>query len=239
MGEKILLVTATAFEVKPALEFLGIQDKRAEGLGVPGAFVESRNVDCLVTGVGQLQCASRLMEILCKRDYKFVLQAGLAGSFSERYRKRAVVEVVEEILADFGAEGDGIFLDICDMGLLPKDSHPFTDGILKLAQPLDIGVLCLPQVRSVTVNRTLADPKSIGWVSGRYSPDVVNMEGAALFYVCLTRGVPFVELRSISDMVGPRDKSSWDIKGGIEALNVEVIKILDLLVLKTPREPAP
>jgi len=225
MSEKILLVTATAFEVAPTLEALGIKDSRAAGLGVSGACFESPLVDCLITGVGQLQCAARLMHRLCSQDYKYVLQAGLAGSFSDRFPKRAVVEVVEEILADFGAEGDGIFLDIGDMGLLPQNSTPFTDGILRVAKPIDLGEPRLPQVRSVTVNRTLSDPRSIGWVSGRYSPEVVNMEGAALFYVCLTRGVPFVELRAVSDMVGPRDKSSWDIKGGIEALNREVLRV--------------
>jgi futalosine hydrolase len=226
MSEKILLVTATGFEVAPVLDALGFRDARAQGLGVSGACLESDRVDCLITGVGQLQCAARLMARLCLSKYSCVVQAGLAGSFSEKYPKRTVVSVTEEILGDFGAEGDGSFLDIGDMGLLQRDSVPFNDGVLRVERPFDMKGLMLPEVRSVTVNRTLADPRSIGWIAGRYSPDVVNMEGAALFYVCLTKGVPFAEIRAISDMVGPRDKSSWDIKGSIEALNQALIGLM-------------
>jgi futalosine hydrolase len=226
MTDKTLIVAATGFEVEPTLDALGIREPRAQGLGVSGLCLESERVDCLITGVGQLQCAARLMSRLCEREYSRVIQAGIAGSFSEIYPKLAVVNVTEEVLGDFGAEGDGSFLDIGDMGLLPRESAPFTEGVLRVERPVDLRGLKLPEVRSVTVNRTLSDPRSIGWVTGRYSPDVVNMEGAAFFYVCLTKGVPFVELRAISDMVGPRDKSSWDIKGAIQALNMALLELV-------------
>jgi len=226
MGEKTLLVTATGFEVAPTLEALGLNDPRAQGLGVSGLCLESERVDCLITGVGQLQCAARLTSRLCEYEYSRVVQAGIAGSFSPLYPKLAVVNVTEEVLGDFGAEGDGSFLDIGDMGLLPRESAPFKDGVLRVERAFDMRGLKLPDVRSVTVNRTLADPRNIGWISGRYSPDVVNMEGAAFFYACLTKGVPFAELRAISDMVGPRDKSSWDIKGAIKALNAALIELV-------------
>jgi futalosine hydrolase len=225
-NEKVLLVTATGFEVEPTLDFFGCKAPSIKGLGVPGAFVECDGFDCLVTGVGQLQCAAHLMARLVVSRYSFVVQAGVAGSFSLRYPKRSVVMVGEEVLGDCGAEtGDG-FLDLGDMGLLSKDHPPFIDGVLRAVQPPQAAALGLPSVRSVTVNRTLADPKSIDWVARRFSPEVVNMEGAALFYVCRLKEVSFLQLRAISDMVGPRNKSSWDIPGAVEALNPYIIRLL-------------
>jgi futalosine hydrolase len=52
------------------------------------------------------------------------------------------------------------------------------------------------------------------------------MEGAALFYVCCDRNLPFIELRAVSDIVGPRDKSLWDIPGAVEALNRDLIRLV-------------
>jgi futalosine hydrolase len=225
---KALLVTATAFELEPALSFFNCHASATGGLGVPGTVVESESFDCLVTGVGQLQCAAHLMSQLAEKSYRFVLQAGIAGSFSSLYPKGSVVRVVEEGLGDFGAEADGGFIDVVDMGLLPTEGTPFKGGVLSANEPSFVQALNLPAVRSITVNRTLAEPKSIEWVRQRYSPDIVNMEGAALFYVCRLKGVPFIQLRAISDMVGPRDKASWDIPGATKALCERVIELLNL-----------
>jgi futalosine hydrolase len=228
MQKKVLLVAATGFEVEPTLAHFRCSSPSVTGLGVPGASVESELFDCLVTGVGQLQCAAQLTRHLVEKQYEFVVQAGIAGSFSASYPKRSVVRVTEEVLGDLGAESGESFLDIGEMKLLPAVGAPFTSGALRVSEPTSVAVLGLPGVRSVTVNRTLANPRSIDWVRRRFAPDVVNMEGAALFYVCLLQGVPFVELRSISDMVGPRDTSTWDISGAVQALNEQVIRLLTL-----------
>lgn len=229
MRRKLLLVTATAFEVQPTLARLGCVERGTHGVGVAGTRIETEECDVLISGVGQLQSAVHLMACLGACQYEAVVQAGLGGSFSPQYPKCSVVTVSEEVLADFGAESDSGFLDIVDMGLLPSEQPPFTAGVLKNPHQDLLSRSALPCVRSATVNRTLSDPRSVGWIQGRYSPDVVNMEGAALFHACLTVGVPFLELRAISDLVGPRDKASWDIPGAVKALNEQLIRVLEAL----------
>jgi len=229
MSRKILLVTATAFEVQPALAHFGCAAKWTQGLGVAGNQLETEMCDVLISGVGQLQSAVHITSCLRAVKYDVVVQAGLAGSFSPLYPKCSVVTVSEEVLADLGAESDSGFLDIADMGLLHVNQHPFTDGVLRNPHSDILEQSGLPQVRSATVNRTLSDPRSIGWVEGRYKPDVVNMEGAALFHACLTLGIPFLELRAVSDLVGPRDKAAWDIPGSVKALNEHVVRVVEVL----------
>jgi futalosine hydrolase len=58
------------------------------------------------------------------------------------------------------------------------------------------------------------------------------MEGAALHYVCLQSGVPFLQLRSVSNTVGVRDKTKWDIKLAITRLNETLIPLLTNPALK-------
>ena len=157
------------------------------------------------------------------------MQAGIAGSFSDRYPHRSVVLVEEEILSDLGAESPDGFMDIFEMGLVPRDQRPFEGGVLRGVTPSVLDQFGIPKVRSVTVNRVLSDAQSIAWIEGRYEPDIVNMEGAAFLYTCLMHGVRCVQIRAISDRVGPRDRSTWDIPGAVKALNTRLQDIMNLL----------
>jgi futalosine hydrolase len=48
------------------------------------------------------------------------------------------------------------------------------------------------------------------------------MEGAAFHYVCLMKQIPFIQIRSISNKVGERDKRKWKMKHAIERLKEEL-----------------
>jgi futalosine hydrolase len=62
-----------------------------------------------------------------------------------------------------------------------------------------------------------------------FSPEIESMEGAALHFVALHQNIPFIQMRSISNWVGERDKSKWKIKEAISNLNNELKKIIDLI----------
>jgi futalosine hydrolase len=61
----------------------------------------------------------------------------------------------------------------------------------------------------------------------KFLPDIESMEGAAFHYVCLQQKNNFLQLRSISNRVGERDKSKWKLKESIENLNKELLKIIE------------
>lgn len=58
-------------------------------------------------------------------------------------------------------------------------------------------------------------------------PVVESMEGAAFHYVCLQQQIPFIQLRSISNEIGERDKSKWEMKKAITQLNEKLIDLLN------------
>ncbi len=223
---KTLLVTATTLEIAPALGVLFPGIEVSPGPGVPGTLIESGELDCLVTGVGQLQCAARLAKLLAERRYGAAIQAGIAGSFTESLPKRSVVVVAEEALADLGAESQEGFLDLFEMGLLTPEQHPFSAGRLVAPQLKLLSLEGVPRAKSVTVNRVLSRRESIDWVVKRFQPQVVNMEGGAFLLCCAQAELPCLSLRSISDLVGPRDKGAWDIPGAVAALNVVLLRSL-------------
>jgi futalosine hydrolase len=214
----ILVAAATLFEVAPMIKRRA-PEHSVDAVGASGMLLKLTDVDVLVTGVGELQCAAHVSRVLARERYDLIVQAGIAGSFSADLPKLSVVRVASEICADLGAEDNGGFLHISDMGLLDPNQFPFRDGELQAPDVKIEALSTLFPARSVTVNRVLSEERSIRWVSERFDPHVVNMEGAGLFYSALVAGVPFVSVRAISDMVGPRDRSKWDIPGAIHALD--------------------
>lgn len=221
----ILIVSATSLEIAPLIE--REFGSRVEGFGTPGTLLSGARCDVLITGVGQVACAAHLSRVLMSGKYERVVQAGIAGSFTREVPIGSVAVVKEEAFADLGAESGGTFLDLFEMGLMTEGVHPFTGRFL-VAPSVEVpSLLDLPRVRSVTVSRVLSETHSIEWVRQRYSPSLVNMEGAAFFYVALLHKVSFVALRSVSDMVGPRDKGAWRIPEAVEALDRVLCKMVN------------
>lgn len=220
-SSRYLIVAATIGEIEPLLESIApVSASERPVIRGRGRF------DALVTGVGQMQTAFHLGQALSRGQYAGVLSLGIAGSFKDRYARCSLVQIVQEDLADLGAEGDERHLDLFEMKLLARNEPPFIEGALRSSGPALSCLAELPQVRSVTVNRVLHSPAAIRDVELRYAPDVVNMEGGAIFFVCGHLQVPVIAVRAISDKVGKRDKSQWDIPGAVKNLCTKGREIL-------------
>ena len=77
----------------------------------------------------------------------------------------------------------------------------------------------------------ITDKKNVNkQIKKKFNADIESMEGAAFHFVCLQKSVPFLQVRSISNKVGIRDKSKWNIPVALKNLSIELITILDDLV---------
>lgn len=221
---KDLIVAATKREILPFLQHIQAGDLLEEG-----KIFETQGFDLIVTGVGMLATAYKLGEILNRSQYKLILNFGIAGSFRDDIAVESLVCVGEESVADFGAESSqGGYLDIFEMGLLDPNHRPFADKKLMM-NPAKYPELTSSyrEVRSLSVNRVLAHTDSIEWVKEKFDPDIVNMEGAAVFYASLQHSIDCIQIRSISDHVEKSARGSWKIAEAIAALNQEIIKIYE------------
>ena len=59
-----------------------------------------------------------------------------------------------------------------------------------------------------------------------FHPGIETMEGAALHYVCLQENISFLQLRTISNVVGERDKTKWKLKEATATLHAELTKLI-------------
>jgi futalosine hydrolase len=214
----ILLVAATMREIQPAAEFL----ERS------GFRIGAHEVGILSTGVGALPATYALMRQIAQLRPDLVIQAGIAGCFTDKKPGELVV-VREEVLADLGVwEGDA-FRTPFDLGLADGDREPFSNGMLVNPHQKLLDLTAMDPVRSITVNEITTDRDRIAWLQQNVRPVVENMEGAALHYVCIQEKIAFVQLRSISNDVGIRDKTKWNIRLAIENLNAAIIGLINRL----------
>ena len=197
MRKKILLVSATQAEM---LE------------------TENSELESLVTGIGMVATTFSLTRKLTETQYDLVIDIGIAGLFNPTFEIGSVVQVVSDRIIELGVEDNGVFIPADEMNLCTKDEVFFET---------EIRVDSLPEANGITVNRVHGTAASIDAIMKQFNPDVETMEGAAVAYVCQKFKTPWVQLRSISNKVEPRNRDAWNIPLAIRNLHIEVLKYVD------------
>ena len=82
------------------------------------------------------------------------------------------------------------------------------------------------------------DDEAAGLVARWGRPLVESMEGAAAAHVCALYGVPFLEVRGISNLVGDRDRAAWDVEGAAARAGARSPAIAARLTACWPRPTA-
>ena len=168
--------------------------------------------EILITGVGILETTLELTKKLALNSYDLVINAGIAGSFDNKIKIGDVVEVTEDILSELGYEENKTFFEFKNFSVRNKFTVDSKTDLLK--------------VKSITVN-TVSDNKStIKKIKNRLNPDIETMEGAAVFRVCNDFNIPCIQIRSVSNFVGERNKKDWNIDLAIKNLNLSLNKII-------------
>lgn len=215
---EILLVAATKFEIQPILNTLEKQF---------GDF-NNHTINTLITGVGVVNSTYFLTNHLINKKVDLVIQAGIAGTFNYDLQLGDTVLVQQDAFGDAGMEEKGMFKTIFDAGFADKDEHPFKGGWLvnnnSYYEKID-----LKKVKGITVNKVSDSLSQKQQLQQYFAPDIETMEGAALHFVCLLQQISFLQIRTVSNVVGERDKSKWKIKEAITNLNIELEKIMKQL----------
>jgi futalosine hydrolase len=203
----VLIVAATKLEIEPFIKL-------------------NLAVDVLITSVGVPAAMYHLQKKLQSKKYQIVIQAGIAGSFTSKLALGQVVIVERDCFADIGISEKGQFNSIFDTILADKNLFPYQNGwlinptLIKEKVPVSL-------VIGVTINMVSDSATQRKMLKEKYNAEIESMEGAALHYVCLQEGVAFLQLRSISNMVGERDKTKWAMKDAINNLNRELVRFLN------------
>jgi futalosine hydrolase len=185
----------------------------AECRAVAAALPPGSTVRAMVGGVGPAEAAARTSAELAPGGVDLVVCAGIGGGFPPLCPGDiAVASAIE--FADLGADTAAGFVPVPELGF----GRVHYDVPPKLAVQLAdrtggrIGTI-------LTVATVTGSAEAALALAERY-PDAIaeGMEGAGVAAAAARHGLPVVELRAISNFVGPRDRASWRVDEALSAL---------------------
>lgn len=186
--------------------------------------------DVLLAGVGPAAAAASTARALAKGDYALAISAGIGGGFPGQAEIGSLVVASQMIAADLGAETPDGFSSVDELGF--GASRVQADAVLaaRLAKALQAGGLpvCLGPV--LTVSTVTGTARSALEMAARVPGAAAEgMEGYGVAIASSGCEIPVLEIRAISNTVGPRDRAAWRIGEALAALEAATIVITEVL----------
>jgi futalosine hydrolase len=208
------------------------RDAVADGIGEPQAITlgpygssrrcETDGPDVLVVagGVGPAAAAAATAHVLATREIGLVVAMGVAGAFTSSRLQHGDVAVASTIVAaDLGAMSPERFLDLDALGL---------DGGAMFTPPRELVVEARERIGGaglhvavgavLTLSTMTGTSERAAELMGRHGAVAEAMEGAGVAHVAALHEVPVLEVRTISNEVGPRDRDAWDLVTALMSL---------------------
>jgi futalosine hydrolase len=203
---RLLVVTAVADE-REAVErgiTVAIADRG------PGGFA----LTVIEGGVGVASAAATTASALHRPNlFAGVVAAGIGGGFAVPPGGLAVG--IASVAADLGAESPDGFLSLAELGLGPSTLDCDRDLVARLRAGLPEAV----PGSILTVATVTGTAERAGVLRERHPGAVAEaMEGFGVATAAARAGLPFAEIRAVSNAVGPRDRAAWRIADALAAL---------------------
>lgn len=240
----LLIASATARELLALAPDLLSKTKEIEEMQPMQVKIKHGDAIFIATGVGPINASAALgfcfglthQSIGSRITIDAVIYAGLAGAFDlERNPLRSIWRVKREIWPEYGLndgarvtakafshplwqrkDGEAVYdqLDLAEVAAIPGASE-------KKGKEL-------PACDSLTVAGVSASFARRDSLWNTWHAELENMEGFAAAYVAARADVPLLEIRSVSNKVGPRSKAEKDFDGALQALG-KVLPSLGLI----------
>lgn len=182
--------------------------------------VTGASADLVIGGVGPAAAAAAASRALGAKRYDLVVCAGIGGGFAPlRLGELAVAAAI--VFADLGAETPDGFTPVSELGF-GEERYPVAPKLaVELADRTGGHLGSILTVATVTGTAARATDLA------RRFPDAVaeGMEGAGVAAAATAHGVPYAEVRAISNPVGPRDRDAWQVPLALECLGRAVAAV--------------
>lgn len=201
----LLVMTAVAAERDAVLRDIGTRSDTA--------------LRVVVGGVGPVAAAVATMAALATyRDTSFVISTGIAGGFRDRIDECAIAVANRITFADLGARTDTGFLTIDEMGMRQDSSYAAShSGVADRLERTSTRVV-VGEVLTLSC-MTGRDDDALRLAARHPDALAEAMEGFGVAAAAHRAGLPFTEIRSISNHIGRRDPSTWNMAGALDALS--------------------
>ncbi|MBT2427951.1 futalosine nucleosidase [Streptomyces sp. CB00316] len=213
---RVLVVTAVPVERDAVTRAFG---GTPDALAVPGAELHrSGAFDVLAGGAGPSAAAAAaafaLASASASQPYGLVVSAGIGGGFAPAAPLGSLVVASDIVAADLGAETPDGFLPVTSLGFGRDRFVPPPALVREVATAT--GAAAGPVLTVSTVTGTAA--RTAALLAAHPGALAEAMEGFGVGEAAERAGVPVLELRAVSNAVGPRDRDAWRIGDALAAL---------------------
>lgn len=221
----ILVICAVAAERYAVVRNLGSATP-IEVAGLSGVTVDTAAGELHVFdgGPGPVAAAlSTAMLLALTPTYDLVISAGIAGGFRGRAELGDVVLADQVIAADQGVMTDEGFSTLRDLGLPGEggyavgnvDHHArLASGSYRLLAGDILTLSCMTGTDARATELAARYPRALAEAMEGYGV----IEATRRDYERTGRDIPFAEIRAISNIIGRRDRSTWNIPLAFGAL---------------------
>ncbi|MEU7583632.1 futalosine hydrolase [Streptomyces sp. NPDC041068] len=203
-GPRVLVATAVPAELE------------AVARGLPAG----SGVDVVTVGVGPAAAAAATalhLGVAAQHDqaYDLVISAGIGGGFAPDAPLGSVVVADEITVADLGAETPEGFAPVTELGFGAVTHRP------PLSLVRDVAGACGAARGTVlTVSTVTGSAERAAELRLRHPRALAEaMEGFGVAEAAALHGLPVLEVRAVSNAVGPRDRAAWRIGDALTALS--------------------
>lgn len=191
-------------------------------------FFGSLGLEIAISGIGAVNAALTTLQAAGTFRPDLIINAGIAGAFPDRGLQIGDVAVSSRITsASLGAEdADGGFLDLQTLGFPLHgelyNTLPVWEGAEDLAERLG-----LKAGEMLTLDTVTGTEQTLRKLQDRHPEALTEgMEGAGVALAGLRLEIPVLEIRGISNMVGPRDRESWNIPLALKACRSALERVI-------------
>lgn len=193
--------------------------------------------DLLAAGVGPARAAASTATALTAAalagtPYDLVVCAGIGGGFQPDAPVGSLVVADTITVADLGADSATGFLPVTELGFGTVTHHPPETLVRAVADATGAraGVV-------LTVSTVTGTAERAAELRARHPRALVEaMEGFGVAEAAAAHGTPVLEIRAVSNPVGPRDRAAWRIGDALAALTEGFGKLAPALESWNPHE---
>ncbi|MBD0379830.1 futalosine hydrolase [Paenibacillus sedimenti] len=211
---RVLIMTAVEAESEAVLRGLGGDSRFVVGLA----------------GVGIVEAAISAATALAAAEYDLVVSAGIAGGFAGRAEVGSIVVASEIVAADLGVQTLDGFSNLDELGFGTNRVEVNADTAARVTAALQAAGLAAQAGPVLTVAMATGTAATAAELAARVPGAAAEaMEGFGIASAARRRGVPVLEIRTISNAVGPRDRDAWRIGDALKALQAASSVLAEVL----------
>ena len=214
--KKLGIIGAMEVEIKIILDALkaegNVKETKVGGTVYYEGAIGSKQIVLARSGVGKVNAALCAQRMILQFGADFIVNSGIAGAIGKGLGVLDVVVSSDAVYHDVDASAWGY-----KVGQIPQmDMYSF-EADKKMVEAIQALFPALPEAKGhkLAVGRVasgdqfVADKELKARIVQNVNPLCVEMEGAAVAHACALCGVPFVIIRTLSDMADDNEETTY------------------------------